>query len=157
MKQKTRKWALPLSALFMALAGAGLYSLLPGGPAPELVSKGGAAVQEPGIGAGKVILALFFVLSLIVVLGWITRQILVPRLLQQQKTGALAVVDSLALSPKSKVLLIRVSEKLLLLGVTEQSITFINEIDDPTLLQASRRNSSGADNPSFLQFLQKSR
>ena len=158
MKSKGTKWVTPLILLLLALASAALYGLLQDTGSPDVASKvGRPALQEPGMSTGKVLLALLFVISLIFLLGWVTRQVFMPQLLRQNRTGALSVVDSLAVSAKGKIILLRVSEKLLLFGVTEQTITFLSEIDDPTLLQKAKQNAPKSDTPSFLQYLQKSR
>lgn len=76
----------------------------------------------------QVTVALMLMVGLILGLAWLMKRFANP-LFQQQKQ--LRLIASLSLGVKEKIILVEVSGKQLVLGVTPQQITSLHVIDNP--------------------------
>jgi flagellar protein FliO/FliZ len=88
----------------------------------------------PSIGLGevsiKMALALFLILGVILLAYWMLRRF-GPRfgLGAPVKTHGLRVESHLTLGPRKNIMVVRFLNKLLVLGVTDQSINLLTEVD----------------------------
>ena len=67
----------------------------------------------------QVAIALLFIVGLVLVLGYIARRV---QSRQQNSTGDLAVIDSVMLGPKERLLVVRFAKQQILVGVNASCI-----------------------------------
>ncbi len=91
-------------------------------PAPPTVSLGGAAIQMA--------VALLLILFVILLAYWMLRRF-GPRfgLGSPAKAHGLRIESYLTLGPRKNIMVVRFLNKLLVLGVTDQSINLLTEVD----------------------------
>ncbi|MCW8833270.1 MAG: flagellar biosynthetic protein FliO [Colwellia sp.] len=113
------------------------------------------ATKAPEVGkhvtntdAESMILSLLMVLVLIVICAFVLKRFNIV----QQNTNQLKVVASLSLGAKERVVIVQVAEQQLVLGVTAQQITLIEQLAEPIDTTAE---SSMPMTGNVLAFLQK--
>jgi len=115
-----------------------------------------AAEQAPEVGkhvmanmdAGSMVLSLLMVLALIIISALVLKRFN----LAQQNTKQLSVVASLSLGAKERLVIVQVAEQQLVLGVTAQQITLIDNLAEP-IVATTETSLPMAGN--VLAFLQK--
>lgn len=98
--------------------------------------------------AGSMILSLLMVLALIIVSALVLKRFNIA----QQNTSQLKVVASLSLGAKERLVVVQVAEQQLVLGVTAQQITLIDNLAEPIV---TATESSMPITGNVLAFLQK--
>ena len=83
-----------------------------------------AQVAETSLALGRVGLALLFVVALILALAWLSKRSALFKLATQKK---MYLVSSLSLSAREKVVMLRVGNRCLLLGVASGGVTLLRE------------------------------
>jgi len=123
---KYLKFIVPLVLITLAF-GYALIQLIGGGnpvdPAQPAVLDGFAAMKTIGV--------LAFVFLLLAIFAWLAKSWFSPLQHLNGKERNLQVLDSLPVSPKSKIMLVKVVNETLLLGITEQSISVLSDIEMP--------------------------
>ncbi|OUR60317.1 flagellar biosynthetic protein FliO [Colwellia sp. 39_35_sub15_T18] len=115
-----------------------------------------ASEQAPEVGkhvmanmdAGSMVLSLLMVLALIIISALVLKRFN----LAQQNTKQLSVVASLSLGAKERLVIVQVAEQQLVLGVTAQQITLIDNLAEP-IVATTETSLPMAGN--VLAFLQK--
>jgi len=108
------------------------------------------AVLSPASVIGQMVLGLTFVVGVIFALAWLARRMGYGNL--PEKSG-MRVVASLALGNREKAVLLEVNKKQLLLGVTANNVTCLQQFDAEDTLETE--NSSGdRKSPASLDFSQ---
>ena len=77
--------------------------------------------------------------------------------LKGNKTGSVAinVLSSQMIMPKKFISVVKVDDKLLVLGVSDHSITLLKELDEPAPVQVSKPYTAGDGKNNFLDLLKK--
>ena len=109
-------------------AAAPAWSADPAAPATggRFAAPGMAAAGESatvGGGAVQVLLSLAIVVGAIVLLGWLTRRI---RAMPRGRSGALRVVDEIALGAKERAVVLEIDGQRLVLGVGEGRVSLLH-------------------------------
>lgn len=110
-------------------------------PAAFAASEGGArfgapasaAAREPlaaGGDAMQVLLSLGLVLAVIVLLGWLARRL---RVMPRGRSGALRVVDEVAVGAKERAVILEVDGVRLVLGVGEGRVSVLHRSETPSV------------------------
>jgi len=87
-----------------------------------------AAGQAPTTDLLQWLVSCFLVIGLILALAWLLKKSrLVPAMAQNQ----LRVISVLPLGNKEKLLVVKVGEQQLLVGVTPQQVNFLYRLEDP--------------------------
>lgn len=102
----------------------------------EFLSAYGGPEQPAGISPLRVIIQLFFSLALVIALFY-----LLARFLKTSWSGTVAakhlvVMDRLSLGANRDIYILRIGSQYFVLGVTGDSISLLQKIDDPDLLLA---------------------
>ncbi len=105
--------------------------------APGMVAAGDSATF--GGGAVQVLLSLAIVVGAIVLLGWLARRM---RVMPRGRSGALRVVDEIALGAKERAVILDVGGARLVLGVSEGRVSLLHRGEAPPALPASISTSS---------------
>lgn len=100
------------------------------------------------VDAGSMVLSLLMVLALIIISALVLKRFN----LAQQNTKQLSVVASLSLGAKERLVVVQVAEQQLVLGVTAQQITLIENLAEP-IVATTETSLPMAGN--VLAFLQK--
>ncbi|XOV81529.1 MAG: flagellar biosynthetic protein FliO [bacterium] len=74
----------------------------------------------------QVALALVLIVGLVVLLGYVVRRF---QGVQGQQSGQLRIVDSTYLGPKEKLVLVRIADQHVLIGMNAQCITRLAQLD----------------------------
>lgn len=136
--------------------------------APWALAEGGArfaapaAAAAPGVpsiggGAMQVLLSLAIVLGAILLLGWLARRL---RVMPRGRSGALRVVDEVALGAKERAVILEVDGARLVLGVGEGRVALLHRGEVPSA-QADTADAAGSVPstptvaPRFADLLQK--
>lgn len=77
----------------------------------------------------KTIAVLAFVFLLLGVFAWLAKSWFAPLNGLKGRERHLKILDSLPVSPKSKITLVKVANETLLLGITEKTITVLSDIE----------------------------
>jgi flagellar protein FliO/FliZ len=80
-------------------------------------------------------LSLVAIVALILALGWVLKRF---KLAQPRSFGNMAVLEELKLSPRERILLIRVGEAQVLIGVSAGGVTPLNPLAVPIVLKPGR-------------------
>lgn len=102
-----------------------------------------SSVREPlatGGGVLQVMLSLALVLAVIFVLGWLARRL---RMMPKGRTGALRVMDEVAIGAKERAVILEVDGVRLVLGVGEGRVVLLHRSDVVT--PASEATVAGSD------------
>ena len=91
------------------------------------------ALAEPGAGANPPsltswLLSSLMVIGLILVLGFLLKK---SKIATAMGGGQMRVIASLPVGYKEKLLVVKVGEQLLLLGVTPQQVNFLYRLEEP--------------------------
>jgi flagellar protein FliO/FliZ len=96
-----------------------------------------AATADPaalGGGTMQVLLSLAIVIAAIVLLGWLARRL---RVMPRGRTGALRVVDEIALGAKERAVILEVDGARLVLGVGEGRVALLHHATAATAVAAA--------------------
>jgi flagellar protein FliO/FliZ len=112
-----------------------------------------------GGGAMQVLLSLAIVIGAIVLLGWLARRL---RVMPRGRSGALRVVDEVALGAKERAVILEVDGARLVLGVGEGRVMLLHRGEaaaqramDPAEVSAVSSGGDTIAQPSFGDLLQK--
>ncbi|MCA1988606.1 MAG: flagellar biosynthetic protein FliO [Desulfarculus sp.] len=110
----------------------------------DSVAKNPPELPEVGFTASliQMLAALALVLALVLTLYWLARRFL-PGQAARGPAGGLKVLGRLALGPRKGLVLVQVGARVLVLGVGEQGINALANIDDPQ--EVARLTGDGAD------------
>ncbi len=91
------------------------------------------ALPAPDMGAEwfKMMGGLLLLLGVLLVAYWLLKRYGPKAGLAMFKRGGLSVEGQLALGPRRSVVVVRFLNKLMVLGVTENAINLLTEVDDP--------------------------
>ncbi|MCA9734906.1 MAG: flagellar biosynthetic protein FliO [Deferribacteres bacterium] len=122
-KNQLKKF-LPL-ALITLLFGLAFIQIIPGN---------GSQAEETSPVMGdfatvKTIAVLAFVFFLLAVFAWVAKKYIAPMGGLRRAGSEMQVIENLPLSPKSRIVLVKIADEKLVLGVTEQSITVLTELE----------------------------
>lgn len=98
---------------------------------------------------GSMILSLLMVLALIFVSALVLKRFKFA----QQNTGQMQVLASLSLGVKERLVVVKIGEEQLVLGVTSEKITLIKSLEEPITSEQPEHSSALTGN--VLAFLQK--
>lgn len=105
----------------------------------------------------QMLVALLIVLALVVGLAYLLRR--VSSRLQQTGGGIVKVIAQLPLGPTQFITIVDIAGEVLVLGVTQHSVTALSEIQDPAILEKLRSEGRGANTlshlPPFRQWLHR--
>lgn len=87
-----------------------------------------AAPGDITTGLGQWLLSCFLVIGFILLLAWFMKK---SRLIQPMAQGQLRVLSSLPLGTRERLLVVKVGEQQLLLGVTPGNIRFLCQLEQP--------------------------
>jgi flagellar protein FliO/FliZ len=166
-------WFVAISCLLvMSFAGESLFAAPNDTPSTTQERSGGflsgtpqtSPEPAPSVGGAflRVMTALVVVLVVVLILAYVLRR--VSARLQRDSGGVITVIAQVPLGPSQFLSVVDVAGSILVLGVTQQSVTAISEIEDPALIEQLRRNipqggsplkPNLAGIPSFRQWLQK--
>jgi flagellar protein FliO/FliZ len=99
--------------------------------ATAATSAGPALPSTPGLGGGDVLnmgISMLFVVSVIVVLGWLYSR---SRFVGGGNSEAINVVATRALGPKERLLIVEVADQQLLVGITATAVQTLHVFDKP--------------------------
>ena len=136
-----------------ALAATVLYVQIDG-PGTALAQEASPAPGASLFSTTRVLGVLFIVFFLLFGLAFLARTYLVPFLTRQKNLQSMRVIESMVLTPKSRLMLVEIGQKLFVLGVTEDNISLLYEFTDREEFLRVREN-SGRGTPSFQDYLQK--
>jgi flagellar protein FliO/FliZ len=116
-----------------------------------------ASAREPlttGGGALQVLLSLALVLGAILLLGWAARRL---RVLPRGRSGAMRVVDEVALGAKERAVILEVDGARLVLGVGEGRVALLHRGEAPATPAPSAADATGAAPaaPGFAELMSK--
>ncbi len=113
----------------LRVAGLGLAGWL--APAWALAQESAQPLAGEDFGAAltKMLLALALVLGLVVGLYWLARRFLPSQV--AGPSGGMRVVGRLPLGPRKGLVLVEVAGRVLILGVSEQSLNLLTTLSDP--------------------------
>ncbi len=77
----------------------------------------------------ETVAVLAFVFLLLAVFAWLAKRYFSPLHALKRNDRLLKILDSMPVSPKSKIILVEVANETLLLGVTEQTINVLTDIE----------------------------
>lgn len=131
------------AAALTALAGAWPRLASAAEAVAESAAQAPPGAPEMGFTASLVqmLAALALVLALVLVLYWLARRFL-PGQAARGPAGGLKVLGRLALGPRKGLVLVQVGARVLVLGVSEQGVNSLANIDDP---QEVARLAGGGD------------
>jgi flagellar protein FliO/FliZ len=91
------------------------------------------ALPDAGLGEGwwTMMGGLMLILGLLLLAYWLLKRYGPKAGLSMFKRGGLAIEGSLALGPRKSVVVVRFLNKVMVLGVTENAINLLTEVDDP--------------------------
>jgi len=137
--------ALPILVATLA-ATAPAWSAVPATPttggrfaAPDMAAAGESATV--GGGAMQVLLSLAIVVGAIVLLGWLARRM---RVMPRGRSGALRVVDEIALGAKERAVILEVDGARLVLGVGEGRVALLHRGEAPPALRDASADAADA-------------
>ena len=96
----------------------------------KLITNSGATVQPQGLDYARGLAALGIVLGLIFVLRWFGRRIF-PATTGRSRNRAVEVISRSPLSPKQQVMLLRVGQRLIVVGDSGSQMSPLCQITDP--------------------------
>ncbi|KAA3615473.1 MAG: flagellar biosynthetic protein FliO [Calditrichaeota bacterium] len=123
--KKNLKLIIPI-VLITFLFGLGFIQLLPS----ETAQTTEQPVVMDDFVAMKTIAVLAFVFLLLGLFGWLAKTYFSPLSGFKNNGRMLKIIESLPVSPKSRIVLVDVANEKLVLGVTEHNITVLTEIED---------------------------
>ena len=145
-----------------AAQGASVAPAAPPGQAARFAAPEAAAAAAPVAGGGalQVLLSLALVVGAIVLLGWGMRRI---RRLPQGRSGALRLIDEVALGPKERAVLLEVDGARLVVGVGDGRVALLHRSDValtvatgvPAGSAAGGATAAGAVPPRFAEILRQ--
>jgi len=118
----------------------------------EGTSQSGESITDP-LSTVKVISVLAFVFGLLAVFIWMLKRFGGQAFATTGKTNSIQILENAIIAPKSRLVLARVLNKVLVLGVTEHQVSQLAELegeDVRSLLEECRENEK---EPSFKQYL----
>ena len=118
-----------IAANACALAAATLGSAALAADGARFAAPVAASAAEPvsaGGGVLQVVLSLAIVLGTILLLGWLARRL---RVMPRGRSGALRVVDEVAIGAKERAVILEVDGARLVLGVGEGGVTLLHRGD----------------------------
>ena len=97
------------------------------------------------------LVSLVAVFAFVVVMAYFASKFLSGRFQNRTTSTGGRLLEHLALGPNKSVCVVEIADKLLLLGVTEQQITLLGEIEDPEEIDRLRRQAvvQPIDNTAF--------
>ncbi|RMF57433.1 MAG: flagellar biosynthetic protein FliO [Calditrichaeota bacterium] len=116
-----------------------------------------SAVSAPTFEGGSMLqflLAIFLVLGILLVLAFVARKYMQPGM-RSSGNRLIEILDSAYVSPKSRILIVRIGERVLVLGATEQHLNVLTELNEPRALEEliSKRGADGQS--AFAQMLHR--
>lgn len=93
-----------------------------------LLSSPASAAVAVGPGLMQWLLSCSLVIGFILLLAWLLRK---SRLIQPMTQGPMKVISSLPLGTRERLLVVRVGEQQVLLGVTPGTISYLCQLDKP--------------------------
>lgn len=151
----------PYTKIFLWL-GMPLFALAATALYVQTAGPGAALAQEaaPSQGAGvfsaaKVLGVLAFVFVLLFGVAFLARAYVVPYLTRQKTLQSMRVIESMMLTPKSRLVLVEIAQKLFVLGVTDEHVSLLHEFDDPDEIQRLQEARERPAPHSFQEYLQK--
>lgn len=85
---------------------------------------------------GKLLLSLALIISLMTVLFYLMKRFHLPSELFRSPTANIKIYEKLQIQPKKAIYLVKVLNKILVLGISESSFTVLTEINDPEFVRA---------------------
>lgn len=101
-----------------------------GSGAPKVITMSGVPVQPQGLDYTRVLAALAIVLGLIFLLRWVSRCFF-PTAMGRARNRAVEVISRSPLSPKQQVMLLRVGQRLIVVGDSGSQLSPLCQITDP--------------------------
>ena len=146
-----------ITATLAALAATTLGSAALAADGARFAAPAAASAREPvsaGGGVMQVVLSLVIVLGAILLLGWAARRL---RVMPRGRSGALRVVDEVALGAKERAVILEVDGARLVLGVGEGRVTLLHHGDASAVPAAvvAEPAPSGDATPRFADLLGK--
>jgi flagellar protein FliO/FliZ len=140
-------------ALFTALLGSPAIAADGARFAAPVAASAGEPVSAAG-GVMQVVLSLAIVLGAILLLAWAARRL---RVMPRGRSGALRVVDEVALGAKERAVILEVDGARLVLGVGEGTVTLLHRGDAAAAPAAvvTEPTPSGSVTPRFADLLNK--
>ena len=146
-----------IPAALASLAATALGSAALAAEGARFAAPAAASTREPvstGGGVMQVVLSLAIVLGAILLLGWVARRL---RVMPRGRSGALRVVDEVALGAKERAVVLEVDGARLVLGVGEGRVTLLHRGDAAVAPVAvvAEPTPSGSTTPRFADLLNK--
>ncbi len=153
MKTKLKKSLAWFLVGVMGLAGLVTYTLIdPANMAGKSLSEKPAF--QPGVSYGKFFFALVAIFALMIGFAWLGKRFLNGRFLQSKQQW-IQILDSAFVTSKSRILVVRAIDRILILGVTDQQMNVLAEISDPQTLERLATGSRTDQQSAFQQYLQR--
>lgn len=133
--------------MFVAISGAGF------GSQPETGSEVSGALSDYSL--SKFFYALTLVVLLLIGLGWMARRFLQPHVRRLAKSQNIRLLESAAIAPRSRIAVAEVFGRMLVLGVTEHSISLLAELDEAEKLKLQHAQQEKANAFPFKQYLRQ--
>ena len=116
----------------------------------EAIAESSPLAIDPMASAGKVVVFLLLIIGLILLLAWLSGKTRgLPLAGFAASDAPLKTIATLPLSMKEKIAVIQVGEKQLVVGITQQQITCLAELDEPLPVN------NPTQSPAFSELLKK--